>query len=350
MRWQTVIFMGMFVFLYQLVWGLDLGDALFSDTVLVQDQSFQTRHQAVIQGWQRVLVKASGRQSILTLPAVQAAHARADLMLQRFQYVEQGNDSEGFRLDLFFDPLMMKQFMREIHQPLWGAVRPRVLLWIVNPKVSTSVAEADQQIIRQQAERRGLPVIFPVLTEGDRASLEGAPLSVLDPLWIQKHFAHYKADKIVIGVVQKQDIGWKIDWTDLSADGPVQWSVTGDELSPLWVQLVDHMADAIAARDAVFPTESADTAVDVRITGIYSLPDYAALISSLKALPAVSSCQVAQLDGDRLLLSLKVAGGARALAHAVAHDARFILNLEPPAEPVVALTYHWHRSSDVQHR
>jgi uncharacterized protein len=349
MRWQTIMLMSVFVLLYQLVWGLDLGDTLFSDAVFVKDQSVQTRRQAVIQSWQRILIKVSGRQSIPALPEVQAAHTRADLMLQRFQYVAQGSDSEGFRLDLFFDPLMIKQFMREIHEPLWGAVRPSVLLWIVNPKVKNSVTEADQQVMLEQAERRGLPVIFPVLNEGDRASLEEEPLSVLDPLWIQQHFARYQADKIVIGAVQQQDIGWKIDWTDLSAEGPVQWSVTGDQLNPLWVQLVDHMADVIAAHDAVIPTESKDTAIDIRMTGIYSLQDYAALISSLNALPVVSNCQVQQLEGDRLILSLQVAGGGRALAHAVAHDAHFILNLEPPAEPVVALTYHWHRSSDVHH-
>ena len=362
---------------------------LYSHRVVVENESDAERNRAFRVAMEAVILKVTGDPRWLEHPRVQQAVENAQNYVEAISYssellavAESTADEQGeFQpapgdaeladnppeeqpaaepspqfveqryIDLDFADALINEMLAAADIPVWDDNRPSVLVWMVIQDASGArhmlSADSDPEMMsfmQDFAERRGLPVIYPLLDFEDRRNLSEDQVWSLEEEAIANASARYGADSVLAGRVLFTASGelvglWQFQFQDqLDVFDGFASSAEDYLQSPL-----DRITSELAGYFAISPDASSRFDVRLRIDGVSDLGDYSALIEYVANLGLVESVRTTALAGERIELLLGVLGSAQQLNELIALD-RDLLPINSAGDEAPGLLhYRWTR-------
>jgi len=151
---------------------------LYQAKVVAASQAKQDRNNAIKNAMQAVLVKVGGEKSVLTNEIIKQGLRKYQQYLVQFSYqtTYQDNKSQLF-LQALFNEEKINRLFHQANLPLWGNLRPQVLLWLVEEQglnrrvISESSSTEFPKDVRSFSQQRGLPISLPLMDLTDLNAL-----------------------------------------------------------------------------------------------------------------------------------------------------------------------------------
>jgi hypothetical protein len=229
--------------------------------------------------------------------------------------------------------------------PVWGKQSPRVLLWLAVERdgqrylVDLENDPASRNSLREQADRRGLPLQLALVDLQDQAQLSAADVWADYATAIHKASERYPHDVVLTGRLRHlSGDKWSATWTLFDAGGSTSFQAQDMGWSALLHSGINGTQDRLAAKYA--PTsraqESSSGSLMVRFTDIGSLSAYGRLQKTLEAQEGLVRYAIKQVEGNEFLLELWFRGGRNALSRSLALSGEFsAVNDAPNPEELV---------------
>ncbi|MFV0476420.1 MAG: DUF2066 domain-containing protein [Parahaliea sp.] len=320
---------------------------LYQGQVAVPDRSQSALLQAASQALSQVLVKASGSNEVLALPAIGAVLPDAVSQAQQFSYVRTGDPLAPLAARFEFDQGWVSDLLAQAGAPQWTANRPSVLVWLVQdgPEGRQFVTRdsAPELIAELEAgfARRGVPVRFPMFDLTDAQALTVDQAWAMSTPSLQQASARYRTQEILAGRLSEQADGrWFGDWAYLSAKNRLDRRIKPVALADFLHSGLALAVDDMAVRYAVRAGSMVDDGIHVSVSNVRTYADYAAVITWLEGLELVRHAQVYAVRGDLLQLQLQARANAEQLKPLIELNRQLV----PATRSGTAdeLTYQWH--------
>ncbi len=322
---QLVLMTGGLILLTAPVMAEDM-PGLYEAEVSVVSQDKARRAEAIKTALQRVLVRVTGRQSVLTLPAIEQAGEQANRYVQQFRYRNAASNSGAAQvLWLRFDKQAVDRLLRGNGLPVWGRTRPATLVWLVvdnrntRQLLSNDINNQARRILEQEANLRGIPVRLPLMDLADRSVVE------VSDVWgnfednLMQASARYQPEAVLVGRIFKTySDSWNARWS-LYLDGRQRqnWTASGDGLADVIRPGVNQVADVLAEQFTSLAQNSDGGLLRVRVTRVKSLADQNRVLKYLSSLSPVSEVRVHQIEPGSVVLVLTARRGHDAINQAI---------------------------------
>lgn len=243
-------------------------------------------------------------------------------------YVIQFRPADDEMLWVSFDGAAIEQVLRQAGQTVWGSDRPLTLVWLAvdwgqgereiigadDPDRAPDEARSidRNRLLRQRvletAQRRGLPIVFPLLDTTDLQNLSFSDIwgGFDEPLVAASE--RYEADAVLVGRVRPAT-SQRNRWTFYL--GPEEYTWNGEP------ELVfNAVADLLAAEFAISGTAVRES-VNLVVHGIDSVQAFGAVQRLLAGLSNVEQYSIVEVTGDRILFRVDALGGEERLRRAL---------------------------------
>jgi len=283
-------------------------EELFQASVPLADRSDAAQSAAFQNALKVVLVRVTGRRTADTDPAF------SPLVSNARRYVQQYRAAPDNQLWVAFDGAALERWLTQNGEPLWGHERPSTLVLLseqTGPQSGNVVtAEYTSELklaIDAAALLRGLPLIWPLATDLPKYHLDYAALNGMSAAGLAEIARGKGADGALLGRASNATAAASVRWTEVFQDHSSEFSGV--------LEGVNHAADTYAA---LFAASGSLAPIDIEVSGVADLKDYADVQSYLEALTFVSHVGVQALSGDVVTFRLSSRGGVEPLQHALA--------------------------------
>jgi hypothetical protein len=243
-------------------------------------------------------------------------------------YVVQFRPGADDTLWVSFDGDAIARVLRKSGQTVWGSDRPLTLIWLAVDwgQGEREIIGADDaqrrrdearsidrnRLLRERvlelAERRGLPIVFPLLDTTDLQSVSFSDIwGGFDDALLGAS-ERYEAHSILVGRIRPES-SQRNRWSYYFGDEYRTW--TGE---PEFV--VGLVADLLGEEFAISgnaPVES----IDLTVAGIATVEAYGAVQKLLSEVNVIESYSIAQVEGGRIRYRVNALGGAERLSRAL---------------------------------
>ena len=272
---------------------------LYQTVVPVADRS-ETAQSAAFQAAMRVVVvRVTGRRSADDEPAF------APLVSNSRRYVQQFRAAPDGKLWVAFDGPAIERWLTQNGQPLWGYERPSTFIWLdVQGGAVVTADDTASELktsIDSAAAVRGIRLIWPTATDVQKARGDASGVAAVSDLSRARG-----ADAVLIGHASAATAAANIRWTHVYKDRSNEFS------GPL--EGVNRAADTYAG---LFAASGALAPVDIEVSGIGDLKDYAAVQGYLESQSFISHVTVLELGGELVKFRLTTRGGVESLQKAL---------------------------------
>jgi hypothetical protein len=286
---------------------------LFQATAPAADRSEAGQTAAFQAAMKVVLVRVTGRRSAEEDPAL------APLIGNARRYVQQYRAAPDGRLWVSFDGPAIERWLTQNGQPLWGRERPTTFVWLAvqtGPQ-SGSIITADdaselKMAIDAEAAIRGVPLLWPSAAELQRDHLDFAGVNTATLSTLADIGRRAGGEGILIGkaagAAENPSVRWTLSFQDRSS-----------EFSGALSEGVNRAADLYAG---LFAASGSLAPVDIQVTGVGDLKEYASLQAYLESLSYISHVSVVELAGDTIKFRLTTRGGPESLQRTLSLNGR----------------------------
>ena len=332
---------------------------LYQASVEVPSQSSQDRRRGIKQAMMDILIKVSGQKSIKDNTILQQAMNQPDNYFLQYRYE---NNQQALNLVVDFDQDKINQLFKQAQQPLWGSLRPQVLIWLINEEklARNIIASSSESVfalrIKQLAKQRGLPVILPLM------DLEEATNISTSEVWgrfaepVMESSSRYQPEKIVIIrisdhslvdsieapsdclVCQQQVV---VDWSIIEDQQLFSQPYKGNDTNELLAQVVDDITEHIYQQYASSTSTNNEFYIDVN--NINSLSQDVKLYEFLESLSSIQEVMLTQVKGQHRRFKLMVLGSKESLLASFKLSAQLTQQIDPLAANHVddIPLFHW---------
>lgn len=301
---------------------------LYQVHVPIKDQTAKQTRLALQQGLSQVLRQVSANDQVTAQEQVRDALKSPEQYVQRYSYQnEPSPEDDGIdELNLVanFDRKAINELLKTAGQAIWGKDRPVTLVWLATTEADGehaligSDALSDQpQLIQQQAQDRGLPMVLPILDLVDQSKVTAADAWGPFPEVIKQASKRYAPDTILIGRMEQTETEWSGRWLLLLDNEQIRWQSTGAKQSEALEKGIDGLVDALSARYAVIEGTEQASELTLTVANVHNLSVLAKVMNYLRGLVPVNEVEVVALDSNRAVLELKLAGGRQAALKAI---------------------------------
>lgn len=234
---------------------------------------------------------------------------------------------DGTRV-ISLDGPAIEAVLREAGLPVWGSDRPLTLVWLAvdwgqgNREIVASdessaggpVLDTSQQTeqlrerVEAAAERRGLPMLFPLLDSEDLAQVSFSDIWGGFDETLLNASRRYGAQAVLVGRVRAGSVA-ATRWSYYSAAQRLEWSGAPEDV-------LGELADVFAQQFAYAgnaPVES----VQLTVGGVDSVSGYGRVEQLLDSLNVIDSYRLDTVNGADLRYVVEVQGGSERLATAL---------------------------------
>ncbi|MFQ3209172.1 MAG: hypothetical protein ACI9VO_001257 [Colwellia sp.] len=317
--------------------ALEVND-LYQANVVVDTQDRIQREQAIKEALQGVFLKVGGKKSVLSHEVLKKAQQIASRYVSQYRY--QRIDSQ-LSLIVSFNEEKVNQLFKEANLPLWGSLRPQVLLWLIDEQgVNRSIvgSSADSIIpssVNEFSTQRGLPIVMPLMDLTDSTQVVLSDFWGYFPEQIQQASLRYFADIIVVMRVSDSSLvdvnentvqsnalddvscGLLCEQQELVIPKVLDWRVftqgtlytkkyQGVDKISLIDQGLSDITELIYHSYALLASAESDFVIEVN--NVTSLTSDTQLFDFLKALSAVNAVTLISAQGDVRQFKLDLIG------------------------------------------
>ncbi len=289
---------------------------LYQVKILVKDQSSKTQWDAVSSGFKEVLVRKSGSQRILTTDEVKQASKKVKSYLQRYEYSvnEDKLSKYAFELRLDFEPRLVGELIQAAGMPIWGSNRPVTILWLAMEKdykrkiLRESQNEDDiSHIIMTESQRRGLPVILPLMDLEDELNVS------ISDLWgrfsqpVVNASKRYAADSIIFGRVRKTGEVWSLNVNYLNQGEEQRISLQDKTPELLISKLSNQLAELLCLKYCVVEKAQSHQVV-IQISNINNYSNFKLAEKYLESLSSIRKVEVEKIGATVVRFNVSLLG------------------------------------------
>lgn len=285
---------------------------MFQATAPMADRSDAAQSAAFQDAMKTVLIRVTGRRNAGEDPAL------STLVNGARRYVQQYRTTADNQYWVAFDGPAIERWLTQNGQPLWGHERPTTLMLLaVQTGAQTgSVVSTDQKLdlkaaIDAAAVVRGLPLVWPSSADLQKYHIDYGVVNSGSPSTFAEIARRMGCDGVLIGRASGTSATANVRWTHLFQDRSSEFSGTLEGVN----RAADLYAGLFAASGSLIP-------VDIEVTGIDDLHDYASVESFLESLTFISHVSVESLSGDAVRFRLATRGGVEALQRALSLNGR----------------------------
>ncbi|KGD66431.1 hypothetical protein Y5S_00098 [Alcanivorax nanhaiticus] len=286
--------------------GVQMAMAGTLDTVeiAVEDRTPEVQQQALSEALNQVLVRLSGKASVLELPVAEEAAQQLDRWVIRRDY------RDGM-LVARFDIRSLMDFLSSRRAPVWGVPRPRVLVWLVDQGTGkgsmVNPQHPDFLMLEREADRRGLDLVLPEWDGQDRGALAVADIRGRFDNQILDASARYPHEMVLAAVLYSGSpatVSWRVlQGRKTLDDGRLKAESTEQAIGDLVDAVTDQLADRFAVAGG-----AADQRTLLTVDAVGSLGDWKSLRDFLAGLSGVQAVSLVQVSGDSLIYGLDFSG------------------------------------------
>ena len=241
-------------------------------------------------------------------------------------------------------------FHKSVLSKIWVSTL-LVLVWMVMQNSAGEremlTGESNPEIIalmREFAQRRGLPIIFPVLDFADRRNLNENQVWNLEQDAIRAASERYGADSILSARLHFTAGGELVGlWQFIFQDQVQVFDGFDTDLQNYLHGPLDRITTELASYFAISPETMTAQQASLRIDGVGDLRAYSALVNYVQGLGLVESVTTVALDGSRLDLRLNLRGNPQQLSELIALDRDLLPVNSSTDETGDFLHYRWTR-------
>jgi hypothetical protein len=326
-----------------LLWNLSaqaiVVPGLYQATIALNSrESEQERRRAFGEALQEVLTRISGLEASGNSASIRRAMANPEPYVESWSTQTRSNTinpdgsvnpQQRIEIVVNFYETEINRLLDENNIAVWPANRPETLVWVLvedelegRRMLGSSDLNNNTTLasLRYLAERRGLPLLFPLLDLEDQLRLNAIRLSEMDEAAILNASQRYQAESILALRLHRslsgellaramyffRDNTFSFEQFDINETDFLRGSINlaTNELSQYYVVLLSGTEDSVK--------------VNLQVDGIDSPAAYAALLSYLNTLEGVSSFQLSQAVNGSLYLQLQTGGQLRQLVETMA--------------------------------
>jgi len=343
---------------------------LYVSKVKVDSQTSAERRKALKAAMKGVIIKIGGKSSFLQQPAIKAALKNYNNYVRQYRYQR---ESMSNHLVVTFDEAKINKLIVQANLPIWGRLRPQILLWVLNEEglnrsvVSDSTLSKLPIMVEEFSQARGLPIIMPLMDFTDSTQVSVSDLWGRFSQPIKKASSRYAPEAIVIirisnsSLVPEAEIdcellcqqkSYAIDWSFISDTNQItaqehnqkfgKQYLGGDKLV-LLKQALDDITESVYQRYALSTTTSNEFTINV--ANINSFESYIDLVSFLKELSSVQKVKLIGADGSQRRFQLTLLGSQQSLLASLQLNTQLQQYIDPLAmvDLSIAPLFYWRK-------
>ena len=313
-------------------------DDLYDVRVEVASRTVEDRKLGASEGLRVMLSRLSGQ---VKLPPgsveVRRALAAPDRYYSQYRYMTTDRYDELGQpiteLWLRYSANAVRRLLDEASLPLWTLNRPTLVVWLVERAGSGTdmVGDPLHPVLRQvaaQAALRGLPLVIPKMDAVDLAAVDARDLSRSNMSVLSAASRRYGAELILIGRAEQLDAdNWRVSWTSWDQGESRNISRAGSA-AVVAKAPIDLVTDALVRRFTVAAGQAG--ILRVRVRGIDSIGDYAALLDYLGGLSYVQGVNVVSLIAPDLVVDIATGTDGQRFMELLKIEARLVAQVEEP--------------------
>jgi hypothetical protein len=292
--------------------------SLYTVEVPLDPDDPNAQRNAYQQALRQVLVRVTGSNALADSEEMETLFPNAARFVRQYRPGPEGT------LVVSLDGPAIERVLRDADATIWGSDRPLTIIWLavdwgLGDREIVAADDPDRapgdgrsidrnRILRERvqavAERRGLPVVFPLMDVEDLRNIGFIDIwgGFDEPLL--EASTRYGAESVLVGRIRPDDLQ-PPRWTWYFDDQRFGWPGQPEES-------IEQLADALAARDAISGSQEVET-IRVTISGIDSVAGYAEVQRYMQNLRIARRLAVRSVSGDSIIYDVDVQGGMQRL-------------------------------------
>jgi len=283
---------------------------LYQSSLAVSSQSEVERQKVSPDVLRKVILKVVGDSAIVNSADLSTVLPQSNQLIQQYEYRRTNVVSEDLtqpdklQVLLTFKEHLLNKALTNIGLPIWGRSRPETLIWLaVDKNGKRSILSADDQsslltVLKQAANDRGLPILFPVMDLQDQQQVTFTDLSAGFSQSVEHASQRYGSPIILMAVAKVGEGGIvSVNWHVRINEKSEQWQSRGNAKVAMQSG-IDVLTDRLARRFSQHEMATEQHQLKLHISAIHNYADYVRVTKYLKALQYVSDVQVSNLAAD----------------------------------------------------
>ena len=306
-------------------------------TVPVLDQSQKEKARAIRHGLATVLVRISGSNRAGDNERIRISLRNPDSFMSEFSYsnLDQQTVEEGSKYrqlaKVRYDAQLINQLLQDADIPVWGSNRPELLAWVAiddagsQQTLSATGSHPVKAALEAEADRRGVPLIFPLMDLEDIDKLSFNDLWYLFRDKLEIASSRYSPEAILAGKLYRSaDDRWSSRWLFIFNGSAINFETPSQEPGNGVAQALGVAADYLAQHYAVSSGESHSIDVTFEVMGVNSTSDYAQAVHYLEGIAMIRQVSLVAVEKDKLILNIRADGTLGKLQETIALDSKLI--------------------------
>jgi len=201
----------------------------------------------------KVLVKLTGDYKLPNKFGIQSQLKELQSFVKTSEKHIRKTDNQPV-LTVNFDPTKVDVLLQKFNLARWNDKRPNWLVWIILDTedkpliINSEEAPVEANILLNQAEERGLPLLLPLLDLEERANISLDDFIQANRTAVTAISQRYAPDVILLGHVTQQENSWKADWNLYTEKLVTPWNNKHSELPELLTVGINKAVDIISAQ------------------------------------------------------------------------------------------------------
>jgi len=349
---------------------------LYQASVAINSQNSRDRAGALKKALAAVMIKVGGEKSVLDNEIIKKSLSNYRSYLSQYRYQQkllQIADEQGNKKQLFlfasFNADKINQLFQQANLPLWGSLRPQVLLWLIDEQgltrsiISNSSASNLPFMVNEFSAQRGLPIMMPLmdLTDANQIKLSDVWGRFQQP--IKDASSRYLAEAIAVMRIsnsslvafdysdkeefESNDCGllcaqsqpkeqnyvldWSLlDWSLIKGQQKFSQQYQGADPQVLLQQGLADITELIYQRYALSTTSQNDFVIEV--TNVDSLVTYVDVFDFLSNLSSVKSITLLSANDNARSFNLQLLGSKESVLSSIKLNNKLTQYIDPLAQ------------------